>query len=618
MHIGIPFIAVLIVILTVYLLARFMGISIRFPLLFSCGLIGLFLGLMLPKVLLPQVNLSGTIAIVVLAMAILSFALAFFFGREDINAIDKAEIAAAVVKEQNDEEILFAGDVQTSDLEPIVLNNEVEADPVQETESIEIEPEPTGILANIVKDEIEDNLIHNDISKEKVHLTNNFDSTSIFGDNLHTTQYIPDIKAIKEPEDKPAIVQVNHDIVRNSAYEETFVEEINTASHVEINTTKTNKKNKASVRETTIIDKVNDIFVEQNECVNEMAMENVMQAKPCVQDNISDEAETYLNREDAKPETEQYAENNISKNNLVKFPMQEPQTFYANNPEKNKFNENKVIAFPTKPIEKTDDYWPVQNSDALLPENKGIENISENNNFYNKENITVNSQENNLFDNELTQKQNMLDMVVNEDFSAENFSKVEQEDYPNTITNNIFVEDLEKPDYMSIKHCNDKDLPYQRYIATNSVKKTTMPSIEKEAKRNLLPKQVPKSDSFDDLLDFAFIQKERGNFDDAVLVFEMAYEMYYFMEMASLIIAELVNVYKQLGSYNKAIKLLQRGLENTSAEIIRKDFITNIAYMRIIKNILQTKHLDLLPYDEIPDKVKEEIEKEFSNWKYSS
>ena len=130
--------------------------------------------------------------------------------------------------------------------------------------------------------------------------------------------------------------------------------------------------------------------------------------------------------------------------------------------------------------------------------------------------------------------------------------------------------------------------------------------------------QVPKTDSLDDLLDFSFAQKEQKNWSGAVHAFQMAYEMYPESDFSMLITIEIANIYKQIGEYDKAIATLQRDLDKIKVETMRHDFIFNIAYLRIVKNILKTNKLALLPYDEIPDKVKEDIEKEFSEWKVSA
>ncbi|MDR2005806.1 MAG: hypothetical protein LBP78_00970 [Acidaminococcales bacterium] len=169
---------------------------------------------------------------------------------------------------------------------------------------------------------------------------------------------------------------------------------------------------------------------------------------------------------------------------------------------------------------------------------------------------------------------------------------------------------FEQPQYAyTQKHCQDEDLPYKR-PGDEGIK-----VMEKNAEQPPSPIQVPKSDSFDDLLDFAFAQKEQGNWDNALLSLQMAYAMYPRNEFALLIIVETANIYKQMGNYDMAIAELQKGIEKITAENMRHDFILNIGYLRIIKNILKTNGIALLPYNEIPDKVKEDIEKEYLEWK---
>jgi hypothetical protein len=80
-------------------------------------------------------------------------------------------------------------------------------------------------------------------------------------------------------------------------------------------------------------------------------------------------------------------------------------------------------------------------------------------------------------------------------------------------------------------------------------------------------------------------------------------------------VLEIADIYRRQGNYDLAVEELRNAMKHFSDEVIRKELIINIAYMRIIKNILCVHSLGLLPYEEIPDKVKKEIEKEFHNWK---
>ncbi|MDR3349706.1 MAG: hypothetical protein LBO03_08980 [Acidaminococcales bacterium] len=162
------------------------------------------------------------------------------------------------------------------------------------------------------------------------------------------------------------------------------------------------------------------------------------------------------------------------------------------------------------------------------------------------------------------------------------------------------------------KHCEEDELPYRRQ------EDEKIKVVEKKAQWPLPAEQIPKSDSFDDLLDFAFTQKEQGNWAKALHSLQMAYAMYPMNDFALLIIVETANIYKQMGNYDMAIAELQKGIEKTTVANMRHDFILNIGYLRIIKNILKTHNIALLPYNQIPDKVKEDIEKEYLDWKNSS
>ncbi len=128
----------------------------------------------------------------------------------------------------------------------------------------------------------------------------------------------------------------------------------------------------------------------------------------------------------------------------------------------------------------------------------------------------------------------------------------------------------------------------------------------------------PASDSLDDLMDFAFTQKEAGHHQQALDAFRRALRLYRFSEAAPFLAIEIANLLKNRGSYDEAIAVLSDSrsllalLEN---ETLDQEFVVTIAYLRIVKNTLLHKRLGYLPFSRIPADISSEIDAEFREWR---
>lgn len=128
----------------------------------------------------------------------------------------------------------------------------------------------------------------------------------------------------------------------------------------------------------------------------------------------------------------------------------------------------------------------------------------------------------------------------------------------------------------------------------------------------------PVSDSLDDLLDFAFSQKESANYSLALDAFKKAWKIYHSSDAAPFLAIEIAGLLKNKGAYDEAILVLSEG---RNFPIIQKDhvldqeFIKSIAYLRIVKNILLNNQLGFLPFNRIPVNVSREIDAEFREWR---
>lgn len=153
---------------------------------------------------------------------------------------------------------------------------------------------------------------------------------------------------------------------------------------------------------------------------------------------------------------------------------------------------------------------------------------------------------------------------------------------------------------------------------------TTTAEVEVSADK---PDNTPVPDSEDSsesstdldvLMDFAFVYKEQRNFLQALKVFRQALRLYPDSEVAPFLIVEIGTILKNLGSYDEAIQIFVEGrnlpgIINNS--ILEQQFINNIAYLRVVKNILIEDSLEIMPFNLIPESTFKKIDAEFCEWR---
>lgn len=147
-------------------------------------------------------------------------------------------------------------------------------------------------------------------------------------------------------------------------------------------------------------------------------------------------------------------------------------------------------------------------------------------------------------------------------------------------------------------------------------------SIATISPKNFIPEQLIELDinsfkSLDDLLDYAFIQKDSLQLTTALRAFQRALTLCQTNEVAPLIIVEISNIFKARGQYEEALQLFSDGrslpalLDN---RLLNQQFSEMVAFLRIIKNNLLTNKLGMLPYDKIPADLMLDINEEFRDW----
>lgn len=127
-----------------------------------------------------------------------------------------------------------------------------------------------------------------------------------------------------------------------------------------------------------------------------------------------------------------------------------------------------------------------------------------------------------------------------------------------------------------------------------------------------------QSEQLDDLIEFAFSSKENQDYRTAFNAFSRALTLYPNSQAAPFLVVEIGNILKNKGDYDEAIKVFSNGrnfLQTKQDVMIEQEFISTIAYLRIIKNILLQNNLGDVPFSKIPPEIIKLIDEEFREWR---
>ncbi len=548
MYIVLPLVSILLVIIIIYYLVNKFGLKIKLNLLLICGFLGMFFGLVMPKILLPQISFTGTILLVLFLMFVLSAFLAWFFGIEEAKKGTLTEYISSNIKElsfafnnvENDKILELTEDAM------YIKNYYPEQEFYEDKAPIFADDFDIEILNNTsfeVKNyDVEQKIYFSKFNKEKVSI---IDTQEFLTSNPLRTSYNSDYieQTVVEPIKSTLFDYREKDIVRTK--------------HIPQN----------------IVDNIVDTCNVKQYSENEIIYIDKAPSQYCFDDSKMN-FENDFNQQDEKTTKNlllTYDEQTYTDSFSNKFITQEVKLT------NNKESSNNII----------DQEFVFSLKDSTINVNNDLcKTYDENMIVFNQESLDTTTIEQSI-----------------EQFLQENNPSIIDEKLSNYFTENSLV----KQEFSSyfMQHCDDEDLPYKRIIVDD----VDEVQVDDEI-------QFPRSDSIDDLLDFAFNKKEQGDYKAALSVFELAYNMYCDVsDVALLLNVEIVNAYKQLGEYDAAISYIKNAIISIDANIIKQDFEMNIAYFNIIKNVLQTNSLNFLPYSQIPVKVKEDIEKEFLQYK---
>jgi tetratricopeptide (TPR) repeat protein len=140
----------------------------------------------------------------------------------------------------------------------------------------------------------------------------------------------------------------------------------------------------------------------------------------------------------------------------------------------------------------------------------------------------------------------------------------------------------------------------------------------KKQKKLAIVNHVAKLETLDDLLDYALDQRDNREQDASLYAFKKALKLYQTNDYAPFIVIEIGNIYKNTGLYDDAIVIYNKALKLPALvhnDELKREFINNIAYLRIVKNALLRRNITRTPFKDISQKVFGEIETEFQNWR---
>ena len=137
------------------------------------------------------------------------------------------------------------------------------------------------------------------------------------------------------------------------------------------------------------------------------------------------------------------------------------------------------------------------------------------------------------------------------------------------------------------------------------------PVVEEKVSK---PAQVVEGETLDNILDKAYDARAKGRIWIAIENYKKALERYGSDEYAPFVAIDLGNIYKENALYAKAIKTYESALNLPAVKrnaATKKDFMNNLEYLRVVRDILLKHHASTTPFAKIPKEILQEIDAEF-------
>ena len=140
-------------------------------------------------------------------------------------------------------------------------------------------------------------------------------------------------------------------------------------------------------------------------------------------------------------------------------------------------------------------------------------------------------------------------------------------------------------------------------------------AAEKAAHQQELQAKLGSMNSLDDILDFAYANKDQQP-QDAIFAYQEAIARFSDDDYMPFLIIELGNLYKEQADYRGAVATYAKAMHLpiiADNDAMRQEFAKNIRYLGVVQDIL-AKHSALsTPFPQIPGSIMQEIETEFQS-----
>lgn len=127
--------------------------------------------------------------------------------------------------------------------------------------------------------------------------------------------------------------------------------------------------------------------------------------------------------------------------------------------------------------------------------------------------------------------------------------------------------------------------------------------------------------TLDEILDRAYAERDKGHVWQAIELYLKALESYRNDDYAPFVAIDLGNIYKEKALYSKAIKTYEDALTLPAVQrnaTIKKDFLNNLRYLRIVRDVLLKHRASATPFTKLPKDILQEIDAAFQRMQLNS
>ncbi|MBR5914531.1 MAG: tetratricopeptide repeat protein [Selenomonadaceae bacterium] len=126
--------------------------------------------------------------------------------------------------------------------------------------------------------------------------------------------------------------------------------------------------------------------------------------------------------------------------------------------------------------------------------------------------------------------------------------------------------------------------------------------------------ETSKSETLEELVEYAKAEMEQGNYSAAVDAYEKALEEYPDDDYAPFVAIDLSAIYREQAAYTKAIQIYEEALTFSAVKenpAVKDEFLKKLAYLKTVQSVLLKHRALSTPFSEIPQEYLKEIELEF-------